>query len=91
MPLFDMKCGYCGHAETDVLLAYEQDHLCPECGAEYMDRLPASPAFVLKGWGWTGKHYHRGLRAEYKSSEDTLEEDGNGKLRPKAGAGHDAP
>lgn len=63
---------------------------CPQCGAP-VHLLPAAPVTHFKGYGWTGKHHHRGLRAEYKSAEDTVEEDSNGKLREKTGAGHDAP
>lgn len=64
---------------------------CPNRCPEGMRRLPAVPVTHFKGYGWTGKLTHRGKRAEYKSSEDTVEEDSNGKLRPKTGSGHEKP
>lgn len=93
MALFDYECPTCGSREEDVLVFGEPAEVlpCPNQCPEGMHRLPTTPAIHFKGYGWTGKHYHRGLRAEWKSEEDSVEEDGNGKLVPKKGAGHDAP
>lgn len=64
---------------------------CPNQCPEGMRRLPAAPAFVLKGFGWTPKHHGRGLIGETKQANDTLEETTGGQLRRKEGVGHDRP
>ena len=88
----DFKCPDCG-AEEEILIAADREQelypRCSVCGTE-MQRQITVPSFHFKGHGWTGKIHHRGLRAEHKSAEDTLEEDSNGKLRRKQGVGHDA-
>lgn len=91
MPIREYHCESCGRDTEQIEFSGTDPlHKCPTCGG-FVRRVLASPAIHFKGYGWTGKLHHRGLRAEYKSSEDTLEEDSNGKLRPKTGGGHDAP
>lgn len=94
MPIREYQCADCGEVAEIIELPGddEMEMYCPCTGYDNpMRRLPASPAIHFKGYGWTGKHYHRGLRAEYRSTEDTVEENSNGQLVPKTGAGHDAP
>lgn len=93
MPLFDYECPTCGSREEDVLVSGEPAEVlpCPNQCPEGMGRLPTVPVVHFRGYGFTPKFHHRGLRAEWKSAEDTVEENSNGQLVAKTGAGHDAP
>ena len=52
MPLYDFKCPS-GHT-FDALAKPEEPRDCPQCGAPAA-RQPGTPAFALKGAGWTDK------------------------------------
>lgn len=92
MPTYDMRCPGCGReSEELVRIADRHSTPCPDCG-ELMKLLPSAPEWWGIGYGFTPKFHHPGkLRAECKTGEDSVFEDSNGKLRPKTGAGHDAP
>lgn len=53
MPLFDYRCSNCGH-EFEALQAMSEAPLtvCPVCEAPQLKKVPAAPAFALKGGGW---------------------------------------
>ena len=51
MPLFDYECEACGEMTADVRVARYDSPVECRCGAP-MTRLPASPAFALKGAGF---------------------------------------
>lgn len=90
MPIREYACAS-GHTVEQIEFTGDEPLAdCPQCGSP-VKLLPSVPVAKFVGYGWTPKHHHRGLRAEWKSGEDTLEEDGNGRLRTKTGAGHDFP
>ena len=43
MPMFDYKCGECGHV-TEVLeqAGSRSRHTCKKCGSVHLEKLPAS-------------------------------------------------
>lgn len=53
MPIYEYKCGQCGHT-LDALQKLADDPLkdCPECETPSLKRLISAPAFRLKGGGW---------------------------------------
>lgn len=50
MPIFDYRCGQCGHA-FDALQKLDEAPLtkCPECGRNALEKLVTAPAFQVKG------------------------------------------
>lgn len=53
MPIYEYRCGDCGH-ELEALQKLSDPKLttCPECGRETLTKLVSASAFVLKGSGW---------------------------------------
>lgn len=54
MPRFDFKCQRCDRIDEDVWVsvsphAPNHHRKCPMCGDD-MERLPAAPAFVVRGF-----------------------------------------
>lgn len=56
MPLFDMSCRKCGKT-SELLVRGNQSPTCPHCQSLELDKLPAGPAFVLRGGGWAADLY----------------------------------
>ena len=51
MPVYDFRCG-CGNQRPDILVpSHSTPIYCSVCGNQ-MERLPAAPAFALKGAGF---------------------------------------
>ncbi len=50
MPIFDYRCGKCGHS-FDALQKLDEPALkkCPECGRNALEKLVTAPAFQVKG------------------------------------------
>jgi putative FmdB family regulatory protein len=53
MPIYEYRCGACGH-EIEALQKMSDGPLrkCPECGKSQLRRLVSAPSFRLKGGGW---------------------------------------
>ena len=64
MPIFDYVCSWCTHEERDLLVGSASELVtCANCGGP-MDRLPAAPAFTVKGYnaknGYGDNHIPKG-------------------------------
>lgn len=64
MPCWDFQCPMCGHRQTGLFRNVEEAERfgvwCQRHGLSgdtRMIREQAAPNFVLKGAGWTPKHY----------------------------------
>lgn len=53
MPIYEYRCGACGH-HLEALQKMSESPLrkCPECGKSQLKRLVSAPQFRLKGNGW---------------------------------------
>jgi putative FmdB family regulatory protein len=53
MPIYEYRCGACGH-HLEALQKMSEGPLrkCPECGKSQLKRLVSAPQFRLKGSGW---------------------------------------
>ena len=53
MPIYEYRCGACGHY-LEALQKMSEGPLrkCPECGKSQLKRLVSAPQFRLKGSGW---------------------------------------
>jgi putative FmdB family regulatory protein len=53
MPIYEYRCGACGH-HLEALQKMSEAPLrkCPECGKSQLKRLVSAPQFRLKGSGW---------------------------------------
>ena len=52
MPLYEYKCGKCGHRfEKIETVSASETKKCPKCGAK-AERQLAAPAIQFKGSGW---------------------------------------
>lgn len=56
MPLYELYCEKCGHAEEQVLKLDEDMPVCDKCG-QTMRKAMSAPAFHLKGNNWYKDHY----------------------------------
>jgi putative FmdB family regulatory protein len=53
MPIYEYRCGACGHhLEALQKMAEGPLRKCPECGKSQLKRLVSAPQFRLKGSGW---------------------------------------
>lgn len=52
MPMFDFKCGDCGHEQEKLAKASDQQVECPKCGGRMSKQLSAPGDFVCKGGGF---------------------------------------
>jgi putative FmdB family regulatory protein len=51
MPIFDFKCGQCGHVSEILMSRTESQEIkCPECGSS-MEKLISSSSFLMKAAG----------------------------------------
>lgn len=53
MPIYEYRCGACGH-ELEVLQKLSEAPLkdCPSCGQSRLSKLISAAGFQLKGTGW---------------------------------------
>jgi putative FmdB family regulatory protein len=53
MPIYEYRCGACGH-EKEVLQRMSDKPLakCPKCGKRTFHKLVSAAGFQLKGTGW---------------------------------------
>jgi putative FmdB family regulatory protein len=53
MPIYEYRCGACGH-HLEALQKMSEGPLrkCPDCGKSQLRRLMSAPQFRLKGEGW---------------------------------------
>lgn len=64
MPIYEYRCGACGH-EIEALQKLSDEPLkeCSECSDGQLKRLISAPNFRLKGSGW--------YETDFKSESDT--------------------
>lgn len=53
MPIYEYRCGHCGHRfERWQKMSDPDPEHCPECKAQQIERLISAVGFRLKGKGW---------------------------------------
>ena len=53
MPIYEYRCGACGHQEEHLQKVSEKPlSKCPECGKKTYKKLLSAAGFQLKGSGW---------------------------------------
>lgn len=58
MPIYELKCGTCGHEFESMQKMNDPNSPCPKCGKETERQISASN-FHLKGGGWFTDGYHK--------------------------------
>jgi hypothetical protein len=69
MPLYDIECSECGIIE-DVICAYEERNLCPECGVEGK-MVPIMPPTV--GIVWSNQEHSKQLGRTFETNKQKRE------------------
>lgn len=61
MPIYEYRCGQCGH-EKEYLQKVSDPAItvCPSCGASAMTKLISAAGFQLKGSGWYATDFKNG-------------------------------
>jgi|SRR5687767_2243843 len=81
MPIYEYRCGACGH-EHEALRKVSEPPLtkCPACGKPKLKKLLSAAGFQLKGSGWYATDFKGGAskkpaekKAEDKKSESKTE------------------
>lgn len=53
MPIYEFQCNACGHRFDRLQKLSDPDpSICPDCGAEQVQRQLSAPQFRLSGGGW---------------------------------------
>jgi len=86
MPLYEYKCGACGHAfEKIVKFSDPPLDACPKCGGA-VQKLFSSPAIKFKGSGWYINDYAKKSSGDGASgSKDSAEKSDKSEKTEKSG------
>jgi putative FmdB family regulatory protein len=60
MPMYEYKCGACGHEFEDLVGIDAPNPACPACGEDAAEKLISNTSFQLKGSGWYVTDYADG-------------------------------
>ena len=73
MPIYEYRCGACGH-HLEALQKMTEAPLrkCPECGKSQLKRLVSASQFRLKGSGW----YETDFKNKNETKRDLVEKGG---------------
>jgi putative FmdB family regulatory protein len=58
MPLYAYRCERCDHEFEQH--TRDGEPVCPECGGDWVETIPAVCTFELKGAGWAKDGYSKG-------------------------------
>jgi putative FmdB family regulatory protein len=61
MPIYEYKCGLCGHEfEVEQKLSVKGLLKCPRCGnISFLQKQISKTNFILKGGGWAANGYEK--------------------------------
>ncbi len=69
MPIYEYKCGACGHQlEKIQKMSDEPLKDCPECDESRLEKMVSAGGFSLKGSGWYETDFKNGGKKEVPSS-----------------------
>ena len=69
MPIYEYKCGSCGHSLEALQKISEGPLLdCPVCGASSLQKLVSAASFRLKGGGWYETDFKTGDKKQLADS-----------------------
>lgn len=81
MPIYEYRCGACGHVFEKLMGLGAAAPPCASCGHEEVEKLVSAAGFILKGSGWYKDHY--GLKS---SSSGTGGKDSSGSSGSDSGS-----
>lgn len=69
MPIYEYRCGSCGHVFEDMILSYRDkgESKCPKCASERVAQVISGTSFQLKGDGWFHSDYGKPASSAPKS------------------------
>lgn len=81
MPIYEYRCGACGH-EMELLQKIADEPLlkCPSCGEEQLRKLVSAAGFRFKGGGWYETDFKRNNQRNLAAS-GTKEKESPGKTK----------
>lgn len=87
MPIYEYRCGGCGH-RLEALQKLSEDPLkeCPECREEALKRLVSAPAFRLKGGGWYETDFKTDKEKKRNLADKPESKDGKATEKEKTGS-----
>ena len=72
MPIYEYRCGNCGHELEAVQKISENPLLtCPECGADALKKRISAAGFRLKGGGWYETDFKSGKKKNVSGGESS--------------------
>jgi len=70
MPIYEYRCGGCGHEFEEWQKIHDEPvKKCPSCRGRRVERLVSATSFQLKGGGWYVSEYGRGSGGPPKKTE----------------------
>jgi putative FmdB family regulatory protein len=97
MPIYEYKCGECGH-HLETIQKISEDRLkeCPACGRPALKRLVSAAGFQLKGSGWyatdfKNKGQKQGAKPEQGEKSGAKEQGEKSGSSDSSGSGDAAP
>ena len=86
MPIYEYRCGECGHQEDHLQKISEKPlSKCPACGKKAYKKMLSAAGFQLKGSGWYATDFKTtGKKPEAKKSEAKTETKPDPKPTPAA-------
>ena len=69
LPIYEYRCGDCGHQFEKLMRLGADSPECSQCGSTAVTKLVSSGGFILKGSGWYKDHY--GLKSSGSGSSDS--------------------
>jgi putative FmdB family regulatory protein len=88
MPIYEYRCGDCGHKlETLQKLSDSPLTDCPACGKSRLSKLVSAAGFQLKGSGWYATDFKSsGAKPAAKANGEAKANGGEGKAEAKSEA-----
>lgn len=75
MPIYEYKCGACGHQEEHLQKVSEKPlATCPACGKKKYRKQLSAAGFQLKGSGWYATDFKSGAKKPDEKKTETKAE-----------------
>ncbi len=79
MPIYEYRCGQCGHEmETIQKISDDPLEICPACNEPTLVKKISAAGFRLKGGGWYETDFKKGKKRNVLGSETSGASEGSG-------------
>lgn len=85
MPIYEYRCGECGHQEDHLQKVSEKPlSKCPACGKKAYKKLLSAAGFQLKGSGWYATDFKTTAKKPAEKKADLKTEAKSTEAKPEA-------